>query len=162
MPERACIFGTSLARKFARVYQPCASVTTHQATFWATDLRTVLSMTPAHSLRHPHVLHLPSFTDVRGTQGEDVARPVLREPHPGSSPAPGLLLSKLQKLKGCVLHSTLPQPRIVSEIQTVHLPFLCSISTNLLVASDRKHNSNWLKGGCLRCRPNHCWIHELI
>nr|CAI9697214.1 unnamed protein product [Rangifer tarandus platyrhynchus] len=28
----------------------------------------MLSMTTAHSLQNPHLLHLPSFTDVRGTQ----------------------------------------------------------------------------------------------
>ena len=117
LPERACVFGTSLACKFARVYQLCASVTTHQATFWATDLGMVLSMTTAHSLQDPHLLHLPSLTDVRRTQGEDTALPVLQEPHPVSSPAPSLVLSKLQKLKGCVLHLTLPQPHIVSEFR---------------------------------------------
>lgn len=116
LPEKACIFGTSLACKFARVYQLCSSVTTHQATFWAMDLRMVLSITTAHSRRihicstcHPSLMS--EAPRVRTQPCQSFKNYIV------SSPAPCLMFSKLQKLKGCILQLTLPQPHIVSEFR---------------------------------------------
>lgn len=155
LPKGACVFGTSLAGNFARRCQSlciCDHTSSHMLGHGPRDDSPHVHTT-LPSCRQPYSLHLPTLTDFKVTQGEDTTLPVLQEPYTDSSPAPHLPLSKLQKPKGSVpaLTSHIASSSDClweSRLYVFHFSPL-PISMTLLVASDRKHNSNWLKGDLL-------------